>query len=84
MAMRNTGPDTLAARAAAVAARHVGRGPSLIDEDGAAGVKRGLAFDPILPALHDVRAFLLAGVAAAKTRLDPARERFRHGLRSGR
>jgi hypothetical protein len=62
MAMWNAGPQTLAARASAITAGHIGRGPSLIDEDEAARIKSGLIVDPILPPLHDVRALLFAAV----------------------
>jgi len=60
--MRHAHPKPLAALAAAMAARHVGRGPGFIDEDEALGVEIGLAVEPGLPALQDIRPILLAGV----------------------
>jgi len=62
MAMRNPDLQPFSTWTAAVAAGHVGRSPSLIDEDKTLGIKSGLAVDPILPPLYDVRAVLLAGV----------------------
>ena len=52
----------LSTRTAAVAAGHIGRGPNLIDEDEAFGIKRGLTIEPILAPLYDIRPVLLAGV----------------------
>ena len=45
MTVRHAGPEPLAARASAVATRHVGRGPRLVDEDEAFGIEIGLAFE---------------------------------------
>jgi len=49
MAMGNPAFQPLSAQTAAVAAGHVGRGPGLIDEDEALGIKSGLAVAPVLP-----------------------------------
>ena len=62
MAMRHADPQPLAPAAAAMAARHIGRGPGFIDEDEAFGVEIGLAVEPGLPALQNIRTVLLAGV----------------------
>jgi len=43
-------------------ARHVGGGPCLVDEDEAVGIEIELALEPILAALQDIRAVLLARV----------------------
>jgi hypothetical protein len=62
MTMRHADPEPFATRAAAAAARHVGRGPGLVDEDEAFGIEIGLTVEPVLPALQDVGAVLLAGM----------------------
>lgn len=62
LAIRNNGPPMLAAWTAAVTTRNVGRSQIFIDDDKAAGIKRGFAFNPILPTRHDLRPFLLAVV----------------------
>jgi len=64
-------------RTAAVAAGHVGRRPSLIDEDEALGIKRGPTVEPVLPPLHDVRPVLLADVRGLFLRVVPCRARNR-------
>ncbi len=53
---------TLAAPRPAMAPRHLGRGPGLIDEDQTLGFQIGLGLEPVLPATRNVRALLLAGV----------------------
>jgi len=55
-------PQALAARAAPMAARHVGRGPGFVDEDEAVGVEVELAVEPRLAVRQDVGPILLAGV----------------------
>jgi len=60
--MRCRHSQALAARTTAVAARHVGRGPGLVDEDEALRIEIGLALEPVLPAFQDVGTALLAGV----------------------
>ena len=62
MAVWHAHAQSLAARGAAVRARHVGLGPRLVDEDEALGIEVELAFEPVLTPLHDVRAFLFGGV----------------------
>jgi hypothetical protein len=54
-------PQQLAAQAAPMAARHVGRGPGFVDEDEAVGIEIELAVEPRLPARQDVGSALLAG-----------------------
>ena len=60
--MRHADAQALAARGAAVGARHVGLRPGLVDEDQALGIEVGLGVEPGLPPLQDVGAILLAGV----------------------
>jgi len=60
-----------------MAARHVGRGPGLVDEDEAVGVEIELAVEPRLPALQDVGAALLAGVGRLFLRVIPWRAKKR-------
>jgi hypothetical protein len=54
-----------------MAARHVGRGPSFVDEDEAVGVEVELAVDPRLAARQDVGPILLAGVGRLFLRVIP-------------
>jgi hypothetical protein len=62
MAMRDTDPKLLAAPATPVAARHVGRGPCLVDEDQPAGINVEPTFEaPFAPDQH-VRTVLFGGV----------------------
>jgi len=42
---------------------HIGLGPCLIDEDQSLGVEIGLAVEPVLTLLQDLRAALLARVS---------------------
>jgi hypothetical protein len=60
MAMGHARAQTFAARAAAVTSRHVGGGPSFVDEDEAVQVEIELALEPVLAALQDIRVLLLA------------------------
>ena len=62
MAMGNADAKPLALGCASVAARHVGRGPRLVDEDETLGIEIGLALEPVFTPLQDIRAILLAGV----------------------
>jgi hypothetical protein len=62
MAVRHAHAQPLAARRPPIPARHVGRGPGLIDEDEAFRVEIELSLEPVLAPLHDVRSILLAGV----------------------
>jgi len=45
-----------------MAARHIGRGPGLVDEDETVGIEVGLPLEPLLPPLQDFGAVLLARV----------------------
>jgi hypothetical protein len=56
--MRNAGSQALAASAAAMRSRHVGRCPRLIDEDEPIPVEIALALAPGLTPRHDIRAIL--------------------------
>jgi hypothetical protein len=59
MAMRNANPQTLASSGAA---RHVRRGPCLVDIHQAFGIEIELALEPGLTLLQDVGAVLLGSV----------------------
>jgi hypothetical protein len=61
MAVRNLGDQALAARRPAVAARHVGLGPGLVDEDQARRIDAALTGAPARAMAAYVRARLLAG-----------------------
>ena len=63
-AMRHLGDQPLAAGRPAVAARHVGLGPGLVDEDQARRIKPALILLPLRPPPCDVGPVLLAGVQA--------------------
>ena len=62
MAMGHSNPQTLAPRAPAVAARHVGGSPGLVDEHEALRRKIELPLEPVPAALQDVGAILLRGM----------------------
>ena len=62
-----------AARTPPVAARHVGGGPGLVDEDQTLGVEIGLGVEPGPALAQDVRAVLLDGVASLFFRVIPRR-----------
>ena len=62
MTVRDRSPQPQAARAPAIAARHVRGGPSLVDEDQAIGVESGLTTDEHTSGLGDIRAVLLGRV----------------------
>ena len=62
MTVRDRSPQPQAARAPAIAARHVCGGPSLVDEDQALGIENGLAADERTPSLGYIRAVLLGRV----------------------
>ena len=61
MAVRNLGFEPFAPRRPTPKRRHIGLGPSLVDEDQALRVDPGLIFFPLLAPAGDVRAILLAG-----------------------
>jgi hypothetical protein len=60
--VRHLGDQPAAAGAAAMAARHVGLGPGLVDKDQSGGVEPALMRLPAPPPPGDVRPVLLAGV----------------------
>src|SRR5690242_16730802 len=60
--MREGGPQPQAARASAIASRHVGGSPSFVEEDQAMGIERRLAANEHAPGLGDIRAVLLGRV----------------------
>jgi hypothetical protein len=62
VAMRHAHAQSLAARAAAVRARHLRRGPGFIDKNEPLWIEIELMVEPILPSSQDVWAILLAGV----------------------
>ena len=62
MAMGNRRPQSFTAWGATMGARHVGFRPGLIDEDQPFGIEIGLAVEPVLSFLQNVRAVLFAGV----------------------
>ena len=62
--VRHLGDQPGATSTTPVTARHVGLGPSLVDEDQALGVKPALMLLPPSPPARDVGAVLLAGVQA--------------------
>lgn len=59
MPVRDAHPQPLAARRAAMAARHLGGGPGLVDEHQPLGVEVRLALEPGLPAAQEVGTVLL-------------------------
>src|SRR5919206_2245323 len=62
MTMRDTGLQPQTARTSAIAPRHVGGRPRLVDEDQAIGIERWLAADEHTPGLGYIRAVLLGRV----------------------
>ena len=62
MSMRDAGAQPLPARAAPMRAGHVRRGPGLVNENQALGIKVELALEPVLPPLQDVGPILLTRV----------------------
>lgn len=62
MAVRNGGSQTFAALASAMCSRHVGRCPSLINEDEPVPIELALALTPGLPPRQDIRTILLCGM----------------------
>ena len=60
VAMGNAHAQSLPARSPPVSARHIGRGPGLVDKDEAFRIEIELPLEPILAPFHDVRAILLA------------------------
>ena len=64
MAVRDLGDQALTTRAASMCAGHIGLGPSLVDEDQAAGINLGLMELPAFPLSGHVRPILFGGVQA--------------------
>ncbi len=62
MPMGDRGAAATAAFGSAIAPRHLGRRPGLVDKDQLAGVEIRLTVEPGLPAAPDIRPLLLAGV----------------------
>ena len=62
MAMRDTNPKPLATSATPMAARHVGRGPGLVDEDQPVGIEIELILEPLLAPDQNVGTVLFSGV----------------------
>jgi hypothetical protein len=60
--VRDGGPAAGAARRAAIAPCHLGRGAGLVDEDQPLGIEIGLRLEPGPAAAGYVRPLLLAGV----------------------
>jgi hypothetical protein len=57
--MRDGGPQPQTARTSAIAPRHVGGGPGLVDEDQAIGIECRLAANEHAPGLGYIRPVLL-------------------------
>jgi hypothetical protein len=57
--MRDRSSQPQAAHTPAIAPRHVGSGPGLVDEDQALGIERRLAADEDAPSLGYIRTVLL-------------------------
>jgi hypothetical protein len=62
VAVRHAGAQALAAPAAAMASRQVGRGPGLVDKEKAIRIEVELALEPGLAPLQDVGTILLRGM----------------------
>ncbi len=62
MSMWDRGTAAFAAPGAAAQARHLGRGPGLVDEDQPLGFQIGLGLEPGPPTTHNVSPLLFAGV----------------------
>ena len=62
MSVRHRRQQPQSARRPAIASRHIGGGPSLIDEDQVVGIERGLAANEGPALLGYVGAILLGGM----------------------
>ena len=80
MAVRHAGAQPFAAWGSAIAARHVGRCPGLVDEDQLLWIEIELAVEPFLAALQDVGAILLGRVRRLFLRVIPRRLKNRHSV----
>ena len=78
VAVRHAGAQPLAARGSAIAARHVGRGPGLVDEDELVRIEIELPLEPLLAPLQDVGAVLLGRVRRLFLRVISRRLKNRH------
>ena len=78
MAEWDTGAQALAPPAAAMAPRHVGAGPGLVDEHQPLGIEVELAVEPLLAPLQGVGAILLGRVSRLLLRVIPCRTKKRH------
>jgi hypothetical protein len=80
MPVRHRSQQPQPAGSAAMTARHVGGGPSLVDEDQVGGIERGLAAHEDPPLLGYVGAILLGGVQARFLSVMFCARRNRHKL----
>ncbi len=78
MAVRDRGATPFAAPGASAQARHLGRGPSLVDEHQPTGIEIRLPLEPGPATRCDVRPVLLGGVARCFLKLNPWRSKKRH------
>jgi len=76
----DAGAQALAVTAAAIAPRHVGRCPGLVDEDQLVGIEIELTLEPFLALLQDVGAILLCRMAGLFLRVIPWRAKKRHNV----
>ena len=77
VAMREAHAQALAPGAAAMAAGHVGRGPSFVDEDEPFGIEIELAVEPVMSLLQDIGTILLDSMASLFLRVMPRRAKKR-------
>lgn len=84
ISMRHAHAQSLAPRASASTARHIGRCPVFVDEDEAFGVKIELAIKPVLSVLQDVRPILFCGVRGLFFHVIPCRSKNRHNEATGK
>ena len=80
MVVRNAGNQPLAFRGAAAQARHVGRGPGLVNVDKTRRVEIGQLVEPLLPALYDVGALPLARMRRLFLSVKRCRSKKRHNV----
>jgi hypothetical protein len=64
VAVRHADAQAFATQAATMRSRHVGRSPSLVNEDEPVQVELGLALTPGFPLLQNVRTILLRGMGS--------------------
>jgi len=80
MTMRKRHAQAVAARAAAISARHVRAGPAFIHEHQAVRIEIELPLEPSLAPDQDVRALLLGRVRGLFLRVYPRRAKKRHSV----